>query len=287
MGREWSGIATRVSLASLSLMLSRNGLVHEIPSTELGRIEKRGKSRWKSALMSAGTGAGMGAGGFATLTSLAYLAACSSEEYSPCRASDAIGWALISGGFGGILGAVGGAAVGAVRQGDDWRTGVFRTDDGSARGPVTAFAQLWTRVKTGDVVYVTGPDGAESIGVFQQVSDGSITLAAYGQLREMREVEVLRIATRGDSLWNGALIGAAIGASMGFGDALCDPRYPCGAEHVVGGISGAVVFGLFGASIDGLIKGRTTVYTRDGGRSVRVAPLIAPHRSGVSVSVAF
>jgi len=56
--------------------------------------------------------------------------------------------------------------------------------------------------------------GEEMAGHLLDLGPSGITLLVDGIRREVPLESVLRVQTRGDSLWNGAAIGAAVGAVM-------------------------------------------------------------------------
>src|SRR6266550_2501074 len=69
-----------------------------------------------------------------------------------------------------------------------------------AQQPVSSFADLWMRLKSGDRVFVTDGSGRETAGVFAKVSDSALSLLVDGQLRDLRSPDVREIAREGDSL---------------------------------------------------------------------------------------
>lgn len=110
--------------------------------------------------------------------------------------------------------------------------------------------------------------GGEITGHLLDLSPAGATLLVDGVRREVPIASVLRVQTRGDSLWNGALIGAAVGV-VAF--ALVASEY--GDEAVVGGLVGTALWASIGASVDALIPGRTTIYRKTPGDSLRSAGL--------------
>ena len=127
--------------------------------------------------------------------------------------------------------------------------------------PVSSFPDLWMRLKSGDRIFVTDGGGQETSGVFAKVSDSTISLLMEGQVREMPSTEVREIARQGDSLLNGFLIGAGIGAALeaaAFAD--CDEFYEECLNPAAAAAVGGLVFGGVGALIDHFIKGRTVVF---------------------------
>ena len=157
-----------------------------------------------------------------------------------------------------------------------------------AQKPLESSADLGMRVKTGDTVTVTDGSGQQTTAVFAKVSDSTLTLLVGGQLRDIPFADVREVAKQGDSLWNGFLIGAGIGAALGAAsEASCDREVyvdcvsPAAGAAVIGLLSGGV-----GAFIDHLIKGRTVVF-RVKSTARRLEPGFSLDRHGVSLSVGF
>ena len=118
-------------------------------------------------------------------------------------------------------------------------------------------------------VFVQLAGGGEEItGHLVDLSPAGATLLVDGVRRDVPIASVLRVQTRGDSLWNGALIGAAVGA-LTF--AFVAAEY--GDEAVAGGLIGTAVWASIGASVDALLPGRTTIYRKSPGDSQRSAGL--------------
>jgi hypothetical protein len=173
-----------------------------------------------------------------------------------------------------------------------------QSPSGHSSGPASSISELQTKVKRGDTIYVLDTDARESKGTLTEVSESSIRLLVKGQIREIPAGDVQRVARRGDKLWNGALIGAAVGgilAASSTGDPYCaelDRLYGNGtcvktSDGTLGVLAGAVVFGAIGAGIDALIPGRTVVYRATPQRTVRLAPVLSGHQVGARLSLAF
>jgi hypothetical protein len=137
----------------------------------------------------------------------------------------------------------------------------------------TAAAQEAQPRDLGRVFVQVAGQGEEMAGHLLDLGPSGITLLVDGVRREVPLESVLRVQTRGDSLWNGTLIGAAIGAvvfalvASEYGDAV----YP-------GALLGTALYASLGASVDALIPGRTTLYRktpRDARRSGAPAAAIA------------
>lgn len=143
--------------------------------------------------------------------------------------------------------------------------------------PTAAFAQqaqpASSPAKPGPTVIVQDNRGAETKGKLLRLDVREAVLMIAGQERRFALADVRRIEKRGDSLKNGAIIGAAVGLFGGLlGSRLgrCEP--PEGFEAFATckkednpnsfafAAAGAVVYGAIGAGIDALIVGRTTLY---------------------------
>lgn len=142
--------------------------------------------------------------------------------------------------------------------------------------PANSPAELAARLESGHTIFVLDTMSREVRGVFGELTGSGITLMVDGKLRELPFAEVRRVTRHGgDPLWNGVLIGAAVGGLSGaaFG----------GAAPAVGA---AVFYGGIGALVDMVRKGRVVVY--DAPRpSVTVTPLVGPGRRGIALAVAF
>jgi hypothetical protein len=109
-------------------------------------------------------------------------------------------------------------------------------------------------------VHVIDGRGLETTGVIRRVtSDSLVIMLAGGDDRAFPAGHVARIERRGDSLENGALIGAVVGAlpMLLLGS---DCHESCATEVAALGVISAGVYGLLGAGIDAMLVGRTTVY---------------------------
>ena len=110
-------------------------------------------------------------------------------------------------------------------------------------------------------VYVRSLGGEEARGQLLRLGPDTLTLLEQGSSRDIPLASVTRIETRGDSVKNGAIIGAAVLAGW------CALVCPQGLD----GYSGAFGYILavntalgaaIGAGIDGMHVGRTTIFQR-------------------------
>ena len=158
----------------------------------------------------------------------------------------------------------------------------------SAQNPVGSPTELWTKVKTGDTVYVIDGSGQETTGVFARVSDSTLSLLMGGQLHDMPMKDVRVVSRQGDSVLNGFLIGAGIGAGLYSAFVASDDvGFFSGPEKAGAVVGGALVWGGIGALIDHFIKGRTVVFMTAKTTAVRLQPGLSRDRHGASLSLMF
>jgi len=162
----------------------------------------------------------------------------------------------------------------------------------AAQEPVREFAQLDTRLKPGDTVWVTDARGREVKGRIVSIrsdelaleSDAAIAFPA-GSVRLIRERE-------DDSVWKGTIIGGAVGAALGlsFGGFSGSWRW---SDAAAGAVMFGGIFAGVGLAVDALIPGKKIVVYRGPAAAARpsahfaVAPVVTPRAKGVAVSFAF
>lgn len=135
---------------------------------------------------------------------------------------------------------------------------------GSAQGT----AQSWPGLAAVEpsTVYVLDDTGAETSGRLLRLDPDSLVLLVGDTERRFEAARVRRIQKRGDSLRNGALIGAVVGAAFGLlGTRLADcpgnnPSGPCPGFRAGGLLLSVGTYAAIGAGIDALVVGRTTWY---------------------------
>jgi hypothetical protein len=114
-------------------------------------------------------------------------------------------------------------------------------------------------------VYVEDRSGREVEGKLVSLTESALTIDIDGVGRTFAPAEVTKIDRRGDSLKNGALIGAAVGLFTGLlGDC---PRAGtnndskgCPGARVGYVLGGSAIWAGIGAGIDALIPGRTRLW---------------------------
>ncbi len=129
-------------------------------------------------------------------------------------------------------------------------------------------------------VYVLDDTGVEASGKLLRLDPDSLVLLIGDTERRFDAARVKRIEKRGDSLRNGALIGAVVGAAIGFlgmGMADCpgDGGGSCPGFRTAGVLISTGFYAAIGTGIDALVVGRTTLYEAPAAspRSARM-----PHR---------
>lgn len=140
------------------------------------------------------------------------------------------------------------------------------------------------RIKGGEVIYVSTAAASDLEGTFVKIEGANLTIAIDGQARNVAVSELRHVSRRGDSLRNGALFGAAFGATTMALQCLCGPQDGEGV-FLIG--ANALIFSGVGVLVDYLIRGRTTIYQAAPTTTVRFSPLLVPHRRGVQLSFAF
>jgi hypothetical protein len=118
-------------------------------------------------------------------------------------------------------------------------------------------------------VFVRDVAGTETQGKLLRLDDDVIVVLVDGQRRQFELSGVASVQKRGDSVRNGAIVGAAIGFGLGFLTSdLADCQTPEGygqchtGARVAFTAMSTAIYGLLGAGIDALVPGRTTLYQR-------------------------
>ena len=162
-----------------------------------------------------------------------------------------------------------------------------------AQGVASSFEQLGVLVKPGDKITVVDVTGRETQGRIGKVSRDTLTLATAAGPRELGELDVGEIRQRrGDSLKNGAIIGAVAGTAY-FLTAVALLGDSDGGDVIIGtAVAGGVLFASMGAAagagIDALITRKQVIYRKSSHVSrVGVSPLFGHGRRGAAVTVRF
>jgi hypothetical protein len=147
--------------------------------------------------------------------------------------------------------------------------------------PATARAQQtlggWRGLETRslETIYVTDDSGQRTEGKLLRLDTDALVLLVNGTEQRFEAARVQRIDKRGDSLRNGALIGAGLGVvfgSISAGISDCpgdDPGGGCPGFRV-GAFAGALgIYTALGTAVDAMIVGRTRVFDADQRRAAR------------------
>ena len=164
----------------------------------------------------------------------------------------------------------------------------------SAQTSDAALARVRARLQPGDRITVID-DGSATTGRFVEAARGTIRLRTAPGIVEVPIQEVEEVRKRGDSPWNGLLIGAALGAAIGFGT--YDPCEPEPPETVCGGnLSSnrametavmAATFGAVGLAVDVFLDRSTTIYRARAPRRRAVGLSVSRRRAAALVAVRF
>lgn len=128
--------------------------------------------------------------------------------------------------------------------------------------------QSWPGLDTAGLstVYVLDDRGIEISGKLLRLNTDSLVLLVGATEQRFDADHVRRIQKRGDSLRNGALIGAVVGAALGLlvaGISDCpgdDPGGSCPGTRAAAFVGSTGVYAAIGTGIDALVVGRTTLY---------------------------
>ena len=150
-----------------------------------------------------------------------------------------------------------------------------------AQTPAQSFEELQRLLNVRQKVVVTDETRQQVTGRIEKLSAGSITVD--GRIFTDAAIREIRLP---DGLWNGMLVGAAIGTGLATWDYLIDPSEPDNALifTVAVGVGTAI-----GAGIDALrTRGGRLVYASPRARpTVRVLPMLERNRQGAVVCVRF
>jgi len=136
-------------------------------------------------------------------------------------------------------------------------------------------------------VFLTDLQGAQHRGQLIRVAPDEVVLLGDSGERTFTRSEIALIETRGDSLMNGALIGASVGVLTGFlaaGISDCSMgQDSCGGQRIGIFATSVALYALIGVGIDALIKGRTVLYRAYGKPTVSLA--VQPGKAAIGLNV--
>jgi hypothetical protein len=128
-----------------------------------------------------------------------------------------------------------------------------------------------------DTIYVTDDAGRRTEGKLLRFEPESVVMLVEGAEQRFDAARVRRIDRRGDSLKNGAWIGAALGVLFGSitaGISDCpgdDPGGGCTGFRIGAVASALGIYTAIGVGVDALIVGRTRVFEASRQVAARIA----------------
>ena len=133
-----------------------------------------------------------------------------------------------------------------------------------------------------DLVRVEIATGDRVVGRFVSASSDAITISVSGQPVQMPTSSVVRVERRvKDSVWNGVLIGAGIGAAAGVSGLVASQG--SSGIYLMMGLAPAVVAG--GAVVGWIVDRRIHRWTAIGSKRSSVASFVAPRAVGIAAAV--
>ena len=141
----------------------------------------------------------------------------------------------------------------------------------SAQTSDDSVARIRAAVSPGQTITVTDGNDRSLSGVLLAASNERLRLRTSSGVREVAVQEVAEVQRKGDSPWNGFLIGAVLGAAVGFSTYEdCQPMPPmttCGGNLTnsrgMETAAAAALFGAVGLTVDVFLQGSTTVFRRE------------------------
>jgi hypothetical protein len=237
---EARGRLIRISPASL--VLDVKGRQREFFVEDIGWVERTGDPLWNGAII----GGVIVGWGFAGGAGASCSPNCGRDVPRAMLAGTAIGAGV-------------GALFDAMHSGS---RRLFGTRPHGARSqlsdpnPVTALADLWSRLRRGDTVYVLDAEGQQTVARFYSASSSGLVLTTNGQAQTLEASQVRSVHRRTTQLARGLLFGPLAGAvAGGIANRGCSN---CGraGNAATGAIRGLLV----GAVVGELIPHRAVVY---------------------------
>jgi hypothetical protein len=156
-------------------------------------------------------------------------------------------------------------------------------------GPAPLLAQVSARVRPGEVVEVIDMSGAAIKGRLMNITAEEVQLTVDGDIRRVASARVQRVRwQQHDSLVNGLLIGAGIGAAHGIYWLVVDPNECtglCQEDYAFIAIGAAI-----GAIVDRSVKRMVTVYSAGISRDqlgVEVVPYVSGRAQTLQIRLHF
>lgn len=159
--------------------------------------------------------------------------------------------------------------------------------------PTHTMAALEDRLTPGTEIDVVDREGRVVRGEFVSAGAEGMLLTVFGAVegRRVAAGDVVTVTRKGDSLKNGALIGAAVGAFsailVGTDDSGASGCYTTGCK-VGTGVAVTALYTGVGMLIDRAMKGREVVYRARADRKTwSMAPYPVPRGGGVRLALRF
>ena len=165
----------------------------------------------------------------------------------------------------------------------------------------TAWAQteadaVRARVKEGQKVRVTDDTGREFKGRISSMTDNSLGVLEGSDRADIPYASIVKIDRPHDGVGNGALIGLAVGAGLGFAAIVdaesCEPEeFLCGDPGASSYLGGALLGGGLGAAIgvgiDALIRRNPSIYRRGAGARITLSPAVGRGARGAVLAISW
>ena len=154
----------------------------------------------------------------------------------------------------------------------------------AAAQPTSSFAELRARVKDGQTLIVTGPQGTDIRGVLRSLSDDTLVLDAEGSRTSFIQSEVRAIRRPSHRARN-----AAIGAGAGLAIAYAGFKGTQGRDDSVymWAYVGSWLLPTAGAGIGAATGGSEKLFLHAGRVGASISPWLAPKGAGIALAIRY
>jgi hypothetical protein len=152
--------------------------------------------------------------------------------------------------------------------------------------PTQSWPELVRQLAPGRPIAVTDLGGTDVQGKVLDISTSSLTLNVDGAARRFESTDVRQVRRNGDPLWNGLVIGAAIG-TLGamLPDDKCMGQPPVCDRQIPERVAFFALATGIGVGIDALHRDRTILYRSPGHVTLRLVPILRPDRKGLALTL--
>ena len=152
-----------------------------------------------------------------------------------------------------------------------------------------SWPELVRRLAPNQPVAVTDARGTEVQGKVSGISASALTVNVAGASRRFDSADVRLVRRNGDPLWNGLVVGTAIGAAGALlPDNKCSGQpLVCNDSQIPERVAFFAVVTAAGIGIDVLHRDRTILYRSPQSVMLRVVPFMTPERKGVMLAVGY